>query len=119
MKASSYDNHYYEYAVVHFQDCFIYFGGDGSSGYSVIAKFDSTTREWSNIGHLITGRMVHGAIFDGSYFLVIGGFDDYYQTEKCSFSGSTMTCTQQQPDLYRYQMYPELFLVPNDFCKNT
>ena len=103
--------------MVHFQDAFIYFGGAGPSGRSVIAKFDSATRQWSNLGNLVAGREDHGVIFDGTYFLVAGGYHDSYKTEKCRLTGSTMTCQQQEPELYEYQT-PELFLVPDDFCKS-
>ena len=113
------ESSYIYYAVVYFQDSFIYFGGYGiSDDLSVISKFDSTTRQWSNLGNLVTGRFDHGAIFDGTYFLIIGGYDTH-KTEKCSLSGSTMTCQQQQPELTDYRAYPELFLVPGDFCKNN
>ena len=108
--------------MVYFEGSFIYFGGDGSRRRkSTIASFDSTTRQWSYLGTLVTGREDHGATFDGKYFLVVGGFnpDDDMKTEKCSLSNSTMTCQQQQPDLFRYEAYPELFIVPDDFCKNT
>ena len=75
---------YNEYAVVYYEDSFIYFGGfalddvdDDFMDFSTIAKFDTTTRQWSRIGNLINeanfpGRKAHGAIFDGSYFLVVG-----------------------------------------------
>ena len=104
--------------MVHFEESFIYFGGEGNSGSSVIAKFDSATRQWSNIGNLVTGRQDHGAIFDGRYFLVAGGYDTL-KTERCILVGSTMTCQEQQPELGYYRNYPELFLVPDDYCKNT
>ena len=115
-------SNFYNYAVVQFQESFIYFGGavdSGKSRTSVIAKFDSTTRQWSNLGNLVTGRRDHGAIFDGTYFLVAGGYGDTYKTEKCSLTGSTMTCQQQEPELNGYEEYPELFLVQDDFCKNA
>ena len=61
----------------------------------------------------MTGRDEHGAIFDGTYFLVAGGwsYSNRFKTEKCSLSGSTMTYQEQQPELLRYELYPELFLV--------
>ena len=83
--------------MVHFQESFIYFGGE--DGKSVITKFDSTTRQWSKIGNLVTGRMDHGVMFDGTNFLVAGGYDASLKTEKCSLTGSTMTCQQQEPEL--------------------
>ena len=105
--------------MVGFEQSFIYFGGYGVDGNSVIAKFDSTTRQWSNIGNLMTGRDHHSAIFDGSYFLVVGGLGGSFKTEKCSLVGSSMTCEQQEPELVKYEAYPELFLVDDDYCKNT
>ena len=113
---------YCMYAVVHYEGSFIYFGGwdfwntDGA----VIAKFDSTTRQWSHIGSLREGRTGHGAIFDGTDFLIVGGSDRYY-TENCSLfdNDSAMGCREQEPILNKYSDYPELFLVPGNFCKNT
>ena len=105
--------------MVYFQESFIYFGGRGSDRSSMIAKFDSMTRQWSKIGNLVAGREDHGAIFDGIYFLIIGGYGETIKTEKCSLSGSTMTCQQQQPELTEYQQYPELFLVPDNFRGNS
>ena len=116
--------YFYNYAVVHFQEAFIYFGGgvdfhgDGTTS-SVIAKFDSITRHWSILGNLLDGRHGHGVIFDGSYFLVAGGRNWSFQTEKCSLTESTITCQQQEPELDGNEEYPELFLVQDDFCKNT
>ena len=78
---------YAEYAVVYYEGSFIYFGGfaldvdtgdeDEYMDYYTIAKFDTTTREWSKIGNLMNephypGRKAHSVIFDGSYFLVVG-----------------------------------------------
>ena len=111
-------SNFYNYAVVQFQESFIYFGGAVDSvKSSVIAKFDSTTRQWSNLGNLARSRKDHGAIFDGAYFLVAGGYSSSYKTEKCSFSGSTITCQQQEPTLSSYEQNPELFLVSDGFCK--
>ena len=105
--------------MVHHANSFFYFGGYGNDGKSVIAKFDSATRQWSNIGNLVTGRQDHGAIFDGSFFLVAGGISRSYKTERCNFAGSTMICEEQLPELTNYQEYPELLLVEEDYCKNT
>ena len=49
---------------------------------------------------------------------VVGGFNEK-KTEKCSLVGSAMTCQQQEPELYNYGYYPELFLVQDDYCKKT
>ena len=62
----------------------------------------------------------------GSFFVenhVTGGYnyeEDYTKIEKCTLSGATMSCEQQEPELVLldYYGYPELFLVPEDYCKN-
>ena len=110
-------SHYF-YSVVHVENSFIYFGGQESTGKSLIAKFAAITRHWSNIGNLVTGRDFQGAIFDGTHFLVAGGLGSL-KTELCSLADSTMTCHQQQPELTNYYNYPELFLVEDDYCKKT
>ena len=113
---------YYEYAVVNFGNSFIYFGGYSSGSSSVITKFDSTTRQWSDLGNLVTSRYLHSSIFVGSYFLVVGGNNDYessLKTEKCTLSDSFVTCQQQLPELNQYLEYPEVFTVSENFCKKT
>ena len=60
---------WYYYAVVYYDNSFIYFGD------RFINKFDAKTRQWSQIGEMLQGRWEHNVIFDGNYFLVIGGSD--------------------------------------------
>ena len=68
------------------------------------------------------GRAGHNVIYDGQFMLVIGGgskaLDNAVMTEKCSVSGGQVTCVTQTPELTGYQYYPEVFLVPADYCKN-
>ena len=112
--------------MLYHQGAFFYFGGEGLLEQDVIAKFDETTRQWSHIGYLLSGRNNHGAIFEGNHFLVIGGdpYEDWHddnslKTEKCTLTGSGMICEEQQPELEGYSEYPELFLVPGDYCNYT
>ena len=105
---------YFEYAVVQYQQSYIYFGGAGIDEKSIIAKFDLQTSQWSKMGKLEAGRQSHNAIFDGSYFLIVRGYRGRYKTEKCSVSNSTMTCQEQQPELYKYQRFiRDLFRAEN------
>ena len=55
-------------------------------------------------------------IYDGSHLLVVGG-EYTRETEKCSIESGSVTCTSQNPELDYYSKYPELFLVPESFCK--
>ena len=104
--------------MVHVEKSFFYFGGYDDHKMSIISKFDSTTRQWSNLGKLLTDRRDHGVIFDGKYFIVVAG--SYFRTETCELKGSSISCTHRSnQDLDDYQRYPELFLVPGDFCKKT
>ena len=80
-----------------------------------IGRLDIKTRNWPNAGDLVTGRHTHNAIYDGQYVLVVGG-DGTFQTEKCSISNEQVSCSDQSPELINYDYYPEVFLVPEDFC---
>ena len=107
--------------VVYIGDSFYVVGGRADGGYiTTIGKLDANSR-WSKAGDLSTARSGHGAIFDGEYLIVVGGSkrgSDPLKTEKCEFGDDGITCTEQSPLLYRYNYYPELFLVEKDFCKN-
>ena len=85
-------------------------------GGTTIGRFDATRRVWSKSGELINGRRSHNAIYDGSSLIVVGG-DGLYKTERCEISNGQATCTAQTPELDEYAFYPELFLVPINFCK--
>ena len=114
VKASS----YIAYApVIYVDGAFYVIGGDGATDKNVIGRLDATTKTWSKSGELIDGRGGHNAIFDGSSILVVGGDYDR-KTEKCSFSEGQITCTEQDPELVYYYLYPELFLIPANFCKS-
>ena len=73
--------------------------------------------QWTKAGELNQARNGHNVIYDGEYLMVIGG-DKHRQTEKCSLVDGSVTCTSQNPVLYSYSDYPELFLVSDDFCKH-
>ena len=88
---------------------------DGS-GSRTIGRLDAMRTAWSKVGELISGRFGHNAIFDGSSLIVVGGYGSF-KTEKCIISNGQVTCMAQDPELYRYVYYPELFLIPVDFCK--
>ena len=82
----------------------------------VIARLNATTKAWSRVGKLNTARRQHNVIFDGMSLLVIGG-EGEFKTEKCSLTSEEVNCIEQNPSLRYYSTYPELYLVPFDFCK--
>ena len=104
-----------DFAMLYYDNSFIIFGNHDRSARTVIARFDLQTTSWSKLGDLKLGRAHHSAIFDGEVFLIVGGSGDH-DTEKCSLSGSTMTCSQQSPKLNFYYFTPALVMVPEDFC---
>ena len=95
-------------------------GADSSSIYlETIGRLDEETLTWSKAGNLNSGRHGSNAVFDGSVILVVGGNSNSpVKTEKCVISGAEVTCITQNPDLKAYVNYPELFLVPSNFCRN-
>ena len=106
--------------IIYVSDSFYLFGGiqfkdESYSDEKTIGRLDIQTREWSNVGSLVTGRNAHNAIYDGQYVLVIGGHGTK-RTEKCSISNERVTCSSQTPKLINYAVYPEVFLVPENFC---
>ena len=80
-----------------------------------IGRFDQVTHRWSLAGNLKSDRYGHGVVFDGSSFLVIGGFGDQ-KTENCILEGTVMTCTEQESSaLENYYKYPALFLTFDNY----
>ena len=106
-------------SAIYIGDAFYVIGGytDVNEYDSTIGKLDANLT-WSKVGELSTGRRGHGVIFDGTAMLVVGGYGGTYKTEKCIISDNQVTCIGQSPSLLRYENYPELFLVPENFCKS-
>ena len=104
------------YSMLYLEGGFIVFGGAESPTKSVITRLDLSTTSWTKLGDLKVGRVHHNVIYDGEVFIVVGGPTDSIKTEKCTLSGSTMTCSEQSPALTGYHKYPALVMVPEDFC---
>ena len=108
----------YRAPIVFIHGAFYVIGGYGAKNQNVIGKLDATTKIWSKSGELVQGRLGHNAIYEGSSILVVGGFYTH-KTEKCIFSNAQITCSEQDPELHEYYAYPELVLVPNNFCETS
>ena len=113
-KASSTSGYLGHFSIIYVNSAFYIFGGHSS--VKDIGRLDGTTMIWSKAGELTKGRWGHNAIYDGSSVLVVGGVGTF-KTEKCTISNNQVTCTEQNPELVDYRTYPELFMVPVDFCK--
>ena len=88
-------------------DCWIIFRNSN-------CKIDSPVSN-QLFANLRTGPTRSYIIFDQTQFLVIGGYNGYYNTENCLPSGATVTCTYQGLGLQNYAYYPELLLVNYDY----
>ena len=75
---------------------------------------DAVTRTWTLAGSLEHARNSHSVIFDGTQFLVVGGWGGL-KTENCIPIGTTITCTEQQLGHNFYRFHPELMLVDENY----
>ena len=116
---SKVDRYIHTAPLIYIGDAFYVFGGDTdiNENDTTIGKLDADL-VWTRVGNLNRGRQGHNVIFDGQYALVVGGIAGTFSTEKCIISTSGVHCMEQSPSLYRYELYPELFMVPPNFCKN-
>ena len=103
--------------IVNREDDFYIFGGYVGSYSDKIVKFSTATENWTQVGSLSQARQGHGVIRTGGSFLVVGGSYGTFSTEKCHFDqADKMTCVTMEPALKDYVQYPELLLVPADYC---
>ena len=102
--------------IIYVDGAFYVIGGLGATNQNVIGRLDATTKIWSKSGELVNGRYGHRAIFDGASILVVGG-EGTKKTENCAISKGQITCFEQDQELYNYNIYPELFLIPANFCR--
>ena len=65
-------------------------------------------------------RRGHGVLVNDEAFIVVGGLGKYYTTERCALDSDEngVTCVEQQPQLNHYELYPEMHLVGDSFCKD-
>ena len=104
-----------DYVPIIYIDAFYVLGGYESS---TIGRFDEATKTWSNAGNLISiNRYGHNAIVHNEKMLVIGGHGTF-ATESCSLSEGHFSCEAREPTLKDYNWYPELFIMPENFCSS-
>jgi len=110
------------YSAVSIKDSVIIFGGDtiGLSTTTKVAKF--TNDQWELIGNLVEKRTGHRAITNGFSVVNVGGREEpaityLMSTEVWSNANrKTYDGAAQEPLLWDYFEYPELFLVDYKFC---
>ena len=94
-------------------------GGGCQSEYSPrIAKY--TLDKWTEVGNLQKARNGIRAILNDNRMYVVGGagvpFE--FRTEIWSLdeNDNTVNMKLAEPKLREYKYYPELFVVPSNFC---
>ena len=92
----------------------------GQSHYSGlpqdIARLKESSLRWNKVGEIMSSRHGHSVIQLGQSFLVVGG-KGRKRTEVCDWSHEILYCNEQNPILADYDLYPELFVVPDNYCK--
>ena len=110
----------YNAPIVFVGESFYLIGGAVDNYYvqstNTIGRFNTQTRKWTQAGQLISKRFAHGAIFDGSSIIVIGGRYEQ-KTETCKISNGQVSCKEQSLSLMNCAFYPELYLVDENYCK--
>ena len=102
--------------IIYFQTAFYIIGGYSDyADQKMIARMD-LDGHWTQVGELNQAKSGHNVIYDGEYLIVVGG-GSYQFTEKCTIKNESVTCTSQNPELASYYLYPELFLVTENYCK--
>ena len=56
-------------------------------------------------------------IFNGEYFIVVGG-SGTFKAEECLLPNDEISCVELGLTLTKYEFYPVLFTVSDDFVKN-
>ena len=107
----------YGYSIVSSKESFYIFGGvgDGFKGSNVIARFQTTTKQWKKLGELKQPRSGLGVIKLEDEFIVFGG-EDKKKTERCSMNGDSIQCVTVGFEYDDYWFYPELMSVPQSYC---
>ena len=103
--------------IIFVVDSFFIFGGrHNDTDSSIIGRLDEH-ENWSSVGEMLTARRGHNVIFDGSSFIIVGGYNGTFKSETCTMQNNAMSCQQQALTLTDHTHYPEVFLVSPSFCK--
>ena len=74
------------------------FGGYDNGSKSTIAQYNPNDDTWTKLGDLNNPRYYHDVITSEGAFLIVG----HGQTEKCTLTGNTVNCVNQEPNVSRY-----------------
>ena len=103
--------------IIFVVDSFYIFGGrHNDTDSSIIGRLDEH-ENWSSVGEMLTARRGHNVIFDGSSFIIVGGYNGTFKSETCTMQNGAISCEEQALTLTDHTHYPEVFLVSPSFCK--
>ena len=111
--------HVYDYAITAVEDTFYMFGGKVDwDQREIIASFNTETKEWKKCGRLNQPRSGHSLILHQGAFVIVGGYPNWpLGTERCNLHGDSILCTSVDPYLTEYKFWPEMMIVPSDYCE--
>ena len=99
------------------------YSDNGQQSTDIIAAFNTVTKTWKKSGYMYSERHYHGVVYHQNEFLTIGGWSyvddavDYkLRVGICTLQGDEITCDIVEPDIEYYMDYPEIMLVPYDYC---
>ena len=107
-------SYFIDYAPIYHDKSFYVFGG---RNFAKIARLNVAAKSWSIAGNLKKSRSGHSVIFNGNFFLVVGG-SRTMKTEKCLLKNNQMSCEELASELDSYAYYPFLLTVDSSFSKN-
>ena len=96
------------------QDFYVFGGWSDYKAKATIAKFNTATREWSQVGTMKSARHGHSVISIGNSFMIVGGIGQT-SIEEC-IEGETVNCQETGIMLKNYEYYPALLSVNMNFC---
>ena len=106
----------YDFPIVALDTSFYIFGGSPSATIgTVIASFDTISKQWERLGELKQARWAHGVIVHQGEFIVVGGGGEKW-TERCTLNDNSIQCNIVNPELENYLDYPHMISVPANFC---
>ena len=84
----------------------------------IIASLSTETKQWKKVGKLNQSRSGHSVILHQGAFVNVGGYPNWlHGTERCELDGDSVICTTVDPYLAEYKFWPEMMIVPSDYCE--
>ena len=110
-----------EYNIVALNSTFYIFGGRQTN---TIAAFETIEKEWKKIGEFKHAQFGHGVIIHEEAFIVVGGLSWTEEqeivgreTQRCIWIGDTINCTDVDPLIDSYGIFPKIIKSDSYYCQ--